>query len=1069
MDKDLLSALDNLSEALLLLAENLDKESTGASPVSDALKFSDIGKELEMISEGIKMIKEDTQKILDNQDTIIKLQKEQKSKDVKIFEESGDSSTKKMITDGVLVIGLIAGAVLAIGLAFSIIGTVDIGSVIALSISIGILSYTFIQISKSGLKPESALSSGLVMLAMAGSITLSSFIFNKIQKITPEQGISAILIAGIFTVLSFGLGSYVKSFKDIDPSVALFAGKTSLLLMPLLFASMALSSIFLSGIKSFTIEQGISAILIGAVFTALSFGLGSYVKSFKDIDPSVALVAGVASLVLFPLLFASMALSSPFLSGIKSFSLEQGISAILIGAVFTALSFGLGSYVKSFQGMDPKVALVAGVASLVLFPLLFASMALSSTFLSEIDTSFSFGQGLSAILIAGIFTVLSFGLGKFISAFKGVTPGTAIIAGILSIIIFPALIKAIAISSPFLSEIDTSFSFGQGLSAIIIAGVFLVLSFMIKPIINNLKDIKVSDFLKASIVIIGLSTLIMISSRILSLGDYQDGSYPSLSWILGVGTTFLVFGLSIVVLGKIASTGAGAVLMAIGAGVVLILAVVIVATSQILSKGKYDKNFPDSEWAIGVATTIGIMGAAAIGVGLLMILTGGVGIFAMGIGIVTILSLAGTIYLLSNTLAKGKYDKNFPDSEWAIGVATTIGIMGAAAIGVGLLMILTGGVGIFAMGIGIVTILSLAGTIYLLSNTLAKGNYIKYPSRDWIDGTITTFEKFLNLSKKLSIFSSFSVLVNISKKILEVDKIFSEGKFEKYPSKEWVDGTYSSILNFSKLSEKIDLTLAQFRGGLSILAFSYLIKEVDEIIRGGTYINFPDQNWTNGVITSIKSFDELSKNVKEPDENWIKGIKKTIKSFSELSKGLKDISGNDFNNSINATINSFSQINKLMSDSSGSGMFGGEEFNKTLQNIDKLSNSFDKLANSFSKFSQSLGNLDSSKLESLRGLTSNVVLMSLMDSEQFESMLNKLEEKSGAFGKLVSDYERERIKVQSSSPGINIQSSRGVDDSVDVKELLVGVKNMVGTLSSILGVLNGLNLTILSQKEKQID
>jgi hypothetical protein len=933
MDKDLLSALDNLSEALLLLAGNLDKESTGA-PVSDALKFSDIGKELEMISEGIKMIKEDTQKILDNQDTIIKLQKEQKSKDVKIFEESGDSSTKKMITDGVLVIGLIAGAVLAIGLAFSIIGTVDIGSVIALSISIGILSYTFIQISKSGLKPESALSSGLVMLAMAGAITLSSFIFNKIQKISPEQGMTAILIGVVFTALSFGLGSYVKSFKDIDPSVALVAGKTSLLLMPLLFASMALSSIFLSGINT-------------------------------------------------------------------SFTLEQGISAILIGAVFTALSFGLGSYVKSFKGMDPSDALVAGTTSLLLMPLLLASMALSSIFLSGINTSFSLGQGISAILIAGIFTVLSFGLGKFISAFKGVTPETAITAGILSIIIFPALIKAIAISSPFLSEIDTSFSFGQGLSAIIIAGVFLVLSFMIKPIINNLKDIKVSDFLKASIVIIGMSTLIMISSRILSLGDYKDGSYPSLSWILGVGTTFLVFGLSIVALGSIASTGAGAVLMAIGAGVVLILAGVIVATSQILSKGKYDKNFPDSEWTIGVATTIGIMGAAAIGVGLLMILTGGVGIFAMGIGIATILSLAGTIYLLSNTLA--------------------------------------------------------------------KGNYIKYPSRDWIDGTITTFEKFLNLSKKLSIFSSFSGLVNISKKILEVDKIFSEGKFEKYPSKEWVNGTYSSILNFSKLSEKISLSLTQFKGGLSILAFSYLIKEVDEIIRGGTYINFPDQNWINGVISSIKSFDELSKNVKKPDENWTNGIKKTIKSFSELSKGLKNISGDDFNNSINATINSFSQINKLMSDSSGAGMFGGEEFNKTLQNIDKLSNSFDKLANSFGKFSQSLGNLDSSKLESLRGLTSNVVLMSLMDSEQFESMLNKLEEKSGAFGKLVSDYERERIKVQSSSPGINIQSSKGVDDSVDVKELLVGVKNMVGTLSSILGVLNGLNLTILSQKEKQID
>jgi hypothetical protein len=68
--------------------------------------------------------------------------------------------------------------------------------------------------------------------------------------------------------------------------------------------------------------------------------------------------------------------------------------------------------------------------------------------------SISLGQAITSILIAGMFTVISFGLAKLVGAFKGLSPGEALISAGLMVLILPAMALSIALSSKALSMVD---------------------------------------------------------------------------------------------------------------------------------------------------------------------------------------------------------------------------------------------------------------------------------------------------------------------------------------------------------------------------------------------------------------------------------------------------------------------------------------------------------------------------------------------------------------------------------------------------------------------------------------
>ena len=147
MDQKLLNALNNLSEALQEISDAL-KSKGGNSATANALQSGDFISEIKEISVGIKQLQIDNKKILKNQETIIQLSKKAAGDKKSDFEKAGgDKKQESNIKKGVGTILLIAVAVLAIGVAFKLVGGIDFLSVIGLSIAILVVAKAFEQVA----------------------------------------------------------------------------------------------------------------------------------------------------------------------------------------------------------------------------------------------------------------------------------------------------------------------------------------------------------------------------------------------------------------------------------------------------------------------------------------------------------------------------------------------------------------------------------------------------------------------------------------------------------------------------------------------------------------------------------------------------------------------------------------------------------------------------------------------------------------------------------------------------------------------------------------------------------
>src|ERR1035437_7965017 len=231
MDEKLLKALNNLSESLDLIAQTL-AEKTAESPTAKALDGGDFSTQIKGISEGVKKLQDDNKKILHNQETIIALSKK-KEVDSKTgaFQAAGDESAQKSIKGGVSTVLLIAAGVLAMGLAFKLIGNVDFLSVVGLSLAIVLISIAFEKVAKLKLSTSDAFRTSLVMVLMSGAIMVSSWMLYLVAPLSPGKAVTAILIAGVFTILSYGLKNIMAALSGID----LLGLSTKVLVLPLIF------------------------------------------------------------------------------------------------------------------------------------------------------------------------------------------------------------------------------------------------------------------------------------------------------------------------------------------------------------------------------------------------------------------------------------------------------------------------------------------------------------------------------------------------------------------------------------------------------------------------------------------------------------------------------------------------------------------------------------------------------------------------------------------------------------------------------------------------------------------
>jgi cation transport ATPase len=223
MDKQLLKALDNLSVGLEQLVEALNKKGESKTDTGSALQSGDFGKSLEQISVDIQSIKTDTQEILKNQQTIIGLFKQKKDeKKTDEMEGAGDPKKESQIKKGLATILLIAVAVLAIGMAFKLVGKVNILSVLALGIGIMLVAFAFERVSKikgptgGAMTIKEAVIISAIMVIASLAITVSSWIFLPLFNllIFCSSAVTIFLVSSncFFLVSNNAISSFNSSF-----------------------------------------------------------------------------------------------------------------------------------------------------------------------------------------------------------------------------------------------------------------------------------------------------------------------------------------------------------------------------------------------------------------------------------------------------------------------------------------------------------------------------------------------------------------------------------------------------------------------------------------------------------------------------------------------------------------------------------------------------------------------------------------------------------------------------------------------------------------------------------------
>ena len=900
MDKKLLDALSNIGIGLDALVDALNSKEESNSPTGDALKGGDFGKQLEEISADIKGIKSDTTKILKNQETIIALSKGKEGKKTEGIEV--DSKKGNKIKDGLGVILLIAVAVLAIGLAFKLVGKVDFLSVIALALAITILSIAFLAIASLDVDIKRAGIASIVMVMMSVALTLSSLVLSLVKPVNPMKLLTAILIGGAFMLLMPTMGKVIQSFKGLSWGEVLKASIGLIFILPAISLGIALSSYILRLVKPIGTEQLISAIFIGGVFVVLSFGLNKIIKALKDISPEVAVVAAIMLPVLFPAMSLAIMLSSQFLSNVAPISLEQFLTSVGISVTFLVLAYAIMPLMKEIGKMKWEDLLKLPVV----FTVMSIAIMLSSHILVE-TADIGFAKLFKIVLLGFTLAIISLIMSIPLMVLGKLNYGDLLKGGAAII----AIATAIMISSHILGvgkyDKYPKWEWCLGVTlALIPFGLAMVLFGYIAMADGGL------SLLLGSVMILVLAIAIMASSHILNEGDYE-GNHPSVLWSLGVVAAILPFGMAAVALGLIAMSGIGAIGIIIGNFIILEIAKTVVKVAAILSEGSY-KTYPSVLWSLDVISAMLPLGVGIVALGVMGMTP--IGAIAFVVGLPMMVSIAETVNELSHELAKGDYKLNGM-GKWAL--ATTmlyatftpiLLVLGAIGMAASVVKFFTG-TDPFETAKGM--IINIAETIVDVSYTLRKGTYKGGPDEKWATGIAIALGAFSPVYGMLVRNSAMSFLTDggvgpddfakaimvVSEGIITAAGFFANNSaaFKDAPPEEWAKGVglaigafgpvYASLADSSFFSSQDDNSPEAMSQGIMTVSKGIVAAADVFAANKATFSeDYPSKKWGAGVGAAISAFTPVFDAL--ANKSWLSSGDKVIR---EMSDGIIKVSG----------------------------------------------------------------------------------------------------------------------------------------------------------------------------------
>jgi len=575
IEKDFIDNLQNFTDSLENLVELLKKQHEKGGDAVNKMSASMDGERLKTISEEIKVLSETTGRIDSRTKEILsEVKQARKAKEGGVFQQTSDKGNTKKVVDGVKLILLIAVGVLAIGMAFKIIGKVDPLSVLALSIAIYTIAIAFEKLSNiKGMTTKKAVAVSGLMVIMAMAIMLSSQILRWTAPISLITAFSILAVSATLGVAVFLLFKAVEHLDLSKPKVL----KNMLLLpiiLPIIASAIVLSSFILSLTQPITLEQGLTALAIGAILGITAYLLLKGLKG-QDLSNPKTLKNILLLPLILPMIAASIALSSLLLKLVQPISLQQGLSALAIGGILGLTTFLLLNGLKGQNLSDSKmlknILLLPLIIPIIMGAIVISSMILQAFSPIKNPTDVLITGSIIALMTAG-FGVLAWQISKL-----GISTTDILKAGLTIVLVSAALVASSYILASFKPlTMNSSTLMGNSLAMGVAILAFLPVVFVISKF-----NISASSILKAGLAIVLIATAITASSWILSLGKYDK--YPSLEWAGGAGLSLLAFGLAAFAISFIAANP----LFYAGIAIIPLIAASIVATSYILSAGKY--------------------------------------------------------------------------------------------------------------------------------------------------------------------------------------------------------------------------------------------------------------------------------------------------------------------------------------------------------------------------------------------------------------------------------------------------------------------------------------------------
>jgi hypothetical protein len=644
--QDFAKSMNGLMAAIVESVKN-NKDTNPTEEIKKlAADIADTTQMVEKINEDVKATKSNTEEIL----AVVKALQKEKRKGIFERLDKKDKAGGRQVVEGIKTIALMAGAILAIGKAFQVVGNVDFQSVIALSVAMPLMSIAFEKVGENIKSPKESLMIGFSLVVMSAAIAVSGGILSYMPTLGVGQMISAIGVSVAMGLAMYGLSMAVNNLSDKEvKNLYLMAPVIPIVATGILLAAKVLQDMPEVDLKN-TIMTSL-AVTGSTVIFALGAALISKVGSPKDI------IVGTLGLVVAS---AGLAASSQLISlgdysNYPSLDWATGFGVSMLLSLPSILAYGI----VAATGIG-ALAIGAGILSMIA-----VSGGLSA--MSHIVATGDYKGGPSAKWAAG------FGLSMMAFAPAVLMFGALAATGIGALVIGAGIASMIAVGEG-LAETSRVIQGGQYTGGPSIEWAYGV-GYAIMAFANSM------DALTPGLIdtIFGGENLESRIGLMLTLagnlpkiaeeinkgnGKYEIANAPTKGWSEGVGTAIMAFANAMGALepGVLDTLMGDSLKQRIDLMIPLASKLPLIAAMFNANPAVYNlANVPSKAWSEGVG--IGVSSFASA----IAALADDIDLEDISKYIFAIMPLAPVMAAFGNFLAKGNYT-NYPKKQWAQGI-----------------------------------------------------------------------------------------------------------------------------------------------------------------------------------------------------------------------------------------------------------------------------------------------------------------------------------------------------------------------------------------------------------------